>query len=74
MKILQGNGLEELTLVLFESLFEGLHILFYNILVRPFTGAQQSHQRAPKNVQMSLKDRSFVSKFKVSFVCIPEDV
>jgi hypothetical protein len=29
--ILQENGFEELTLVLFESLFQGLHILFYNI-------------------------------------------
>jgi hypothetical protein len=25
-----------------------------------------------KNVQMTLKDQSFVKKFKVSFVCIPE--
>jgi hypothetical protein len=27
-----------------------------------------------KNVQMTLKDQSFVNKFKVSFVCNPEDV
>jgi hypothetical protein len=27
-----------------------------------------------KNVQMTLKNLSFVNKFKVSFVCIPEDV
>jgi hypothetical protein len=27
-----------------------------------------------KNVQMTLKDQSFVNKFKVSFVCLPEDV
>jgi hypothetical protein len=28
---LQENGFKELTMVLFESLFQGLHILFYNI-------------------------------------------
>jgi hypothetical protein len=27
-----------------------------------------------KNVQMTVKDQSFVNKFKVLFVCIPEDV
>jgi hypothetical protein len=27
-----------------------------------------------KNVQMTLKDQRFVNKFKVSFVCILEDV
>ncbi len=26
-----------------------------------------------KNVQMTLKGQSFVNKFKVSFVCLPED-
>jgi hypothetical protein len=29
--ILQENGFEKLTLVLFESLFQGLHIPFHNI-------------------------------------------
>jgi hypothetical protein len=29
--ILQENGFKELTLILFESLIQGLHILFYNI-------------------------------------------
>ncbi len=29
---------------------------------------------SPKNAQMTLKDQSFVKKFKVLFVCIPEDV
>jgi hypothetical protein len=43
-------------------------------LVRPSTGAQQSQQRAPKNVQMTLKDQSFANKVEVSFVCNPEDV
>jgi hypothetical protein len=43
-------------------------------MVRPFTGAQQGHERAPKNVQMTLKDQSFVNKFEVSFVRIPEDL
>jgi hypothetical protein len=32
----------------------------------PSTGAQRSHERAPKKVQMTLKDQSFVNKFKVS--------
>jgi hypothetical protein len=59
---------------LFESLFLGLNILFCNIFGQPSTGAQQSHEQAPQNVQMTLKDQSFVSKFKVSFVCLPEDV
>ncbi len=27
-----------------------------------------------KDVKMTLKDQSFVTKLKVSFVCIPEDV
>jgi hypothetical protein len=27
-----------------------------------------------KNDQKTLKDQSFVKKFEVSFVCIPEDV
>jgi hypothetical protein len=30
--ILQENGFEEFTLVLFESLFQGRHIFFYNFL------------------------------------------
>jgi hypothetical protein len=27
-----------------------------------------------KNVQMTLKDQSFVNKFKLLFVCTPEDM
>ncbi len=30
--------------------------------------------KSQKNVQMTLKDQSFVNKFKVSFVCLPQDV
>jgi hypothetical protein len=71
---LQENGFLEFTLVLFESFFSGYTFYFTTFLVRPSIGAQQSHDRAPKNVQMTLKDQSFVKKFKVSFVCIPEDV
>jgi hypothetical protein len=33
-KILQENGFKELTLALFESLFQELHVLFYNIFGR----------------------------------------
>jgi hypothetical protein len=56
--------------------FRAIHITFCftTFLVRPSIGAQQSHERAPKNVQMTLKDQSFVNKLKVSFVCLPEDV
>ncbi len=38
------------------------------------SGAQRSHERAPQNVQMTLKDQSFVSKLKLLFVRLPEDV
>ncbi len=39
--ILQENGFEELTLVLFGSVFLGLHILFYNFFffVKTFSDA-----------------------------------
>ncbi len=52
---------------------KGYTFCFTTFLDSPSTGAQQSHERTPKNVQMSLKDQSFVDKFKVSFVCTPED-
>jgi iron only hydrogenase large subunit-like protein len=48
--------------------FKGYTFCFIAFLVRPSTGAQQSHERAPKNVKMTLKDQSFVNK--VSFVCV----
>jgi hypothetical protein len=32
------------------------------------------HKKKKKNVQLTLKDQSLVNKFKVSFVCLPEDV
>jgi hypothetical protein len=53
---------------------KGYTFSFTTFLVRPFTGAQQSHERAPKHVQMILKDQSFVNKFKVLFLCNPEDM
>jgi hypothetical protein len=67
-------GFEELKLVLFESLFLGLHILFYK---KTWSDHLLEHSEAmnepkKKNVQMTLKDHSFVNKFKVLFVCIPE--
>ncbi len=52
----------------------GYTSFFTTFLVRPSTGAQQSHERTLKNVQMTLKEQSFVNKVKVSFVCNPEDV
>ncbi len=57
-----------------KACFKGYTFCCATFLVRPSPGAQQSHERAPKNVQMTLKDQSFVKKFKVSFVCITEDV
>jgi hypothetical protein len=54
--------------------FKGYTFSFTTFLVRPSAEAQQSHERAPKTVQMTLKDQSFINKFKVSFVCIPEGV
>jgi hypothetical protein len=57
-----------------KACFKGYTLCFKTFLVRPSAGAQQSHEQAPKKVQMTLKDESFVNKFKVLFVCIPEDV
>jgi hypothetical protein len=53
--------------------FKSYTFCFTTFLGRPSTGAQQSHEGAPKTVQMTLKDQSFVNKFKVSFVCPSED-
>jgi hypothetical protein len=55
-----------------KACFNDYTYCFTTFLVRPSTGAQQSHERAPKNVQMTLKDQTFVNKFKVLFVCLPE--
>jgi hypothetical protein len=52
----------------------GYAFWFTAFLVRPSAGAQQSHEQAPKNVQMNLKDQSFVNKIKFSSMYIPEDV
>ncbi len=46
--------------------FKGSTFCFRGFLVRPSTGAQRSHERAPKKVQMTLKGQSVVKKFKVS--------
>ncbi len=57
-----------------KACFKGYTFCFTSFLVRPSTGAQRSHEQVSKNVQMTLKDQSYFNKFKVSFVCIPEDV
>jgi hypothetical protein len=44
----------------FKACFKGYTFCFTTFLVRPSTGAQQSHEQAPKTVQMNLKDQSFV--------------
>ncbi len=49
------NQFKGLTLVLLESLYK-YYMFCFTFLVRPSSGAQQSHERAPKeNVQMTLK-------------------
>ncbi len=62
--ILRKNGFKELTLSCLKAWFKGYTFCCARFLVRPSTEAQQSHERAPKNVQMT----------KVSFVCLTEDV
>jgi hypothetical protein len=57
-----------------KACFKGYTFCFTTFLGRPSTGAQGSHERAPENVQMTLKYHSFVNKFQVSFVCLPENV
>ncbi len=72
--ILPEIGFKELKLVYCgKACFQGYTFCFTTFLVRPSTGAQQSQERSPKNVQMTLKDPSYMSKFKVLFVCLPED-
>jgi hypothetical protein len=46
--VLQENGFKEIILVLFESLVPGHTFCCTTFLVRSSTGAQQSHERAPK--------------------------
>jgi hypothetical protein len=48
--------------------FKDYTFCFTKFFVRPSSGAQQSHERTPKSVQMTLKDQSFVNKFKFLFV------
>jgi hypothetical protein len=72
--ILQENGFKELTMSCLQAWFKGYTSCFTTFLVRPSTGAQQSHERAQIYVQKTSKDQSFVNKFKVLFVCLPEDV
>jgi hypothetical protein len=76
--ILQEKGFKEFTLVLFESFVQGLHILFYIFgqtiywsTAKPWTSPKKRSNDPDLGPP---KDESFVNKFKVSFVCIPEDV
>jgi hypothetical protein len=68
---MQENGFKELTLVLFESSFEGLHILFTTFLVRSSTGAQRSHERTPQKKRSNDLERSKFRQQVQSFVCVP---
>jgi hypothetical protein len=74
--ILQENGFIKSSnkSCLIESLFFGLHILFHTILGQTIYWSTAKPRTSPKNVQMTLNDQSFVSKFKVSFVVLPEDM
>ncbi len=54
--------------------FKGYTFCFTICLVRPSTENSKAMNEPQKNVQMTLKDQSFVNKFEVLFVCLPEDV
>ncbi len=71
------NGFKELTLVLFGSLFYGIHIVFYSIFGQTINWSTAKPQTSPKRKKKTFKwpwKISFVNKFTGSFVCLPEDV
>ncbi len=59
-----------------KACFNGYTFCFTTFLVRPYLLEHSKTMNEPQknNVQMTLKDLSFVNKLKVSFVRIPEDV
>jgi hypothetical protein len=56
----EKKGLKSLHWFCLKACFKGYTFCFTTFLVSPSTGAQQSHEQTLKNVQMTLKDQSFV--------------
>jgi hypothetical protein len=73
---LQENGFKELTLVLLAGklVSRATRSALQPIWSEHLLEQSKAMNEPQKNVQMTLKDQSFVNKFKVSFVCVPEDV
>jgi hypothetical protein len=68
--ISQENKLEQLTLVLFESLVYGLHILFYNIFGQTIYWSTTKPWTIPKKCSNDLERSKFRQQVQ-SFVCVP---
>ncbi len=49
---------------------KGYTVCFTTFLVRPSTGAMQSHERAPKNRSNDLEKSKFRQQVQ-TFVCVP---
>jgi hypothetical protein len=57
---LDGNVLWQFCVCAYKTGFACLGKSLTTFLVRPSTGAQQGHEQAPRNIQMTLKDQSFI--------------
>ncbi len=68
--ILQEPGFEELTLVLFESLFKGLHILFYYIFGQTIYWSTAKPWTSPRERSNDFERLKFRQQVQ-SFVCVP---
>jgi hypothetical protein len=67
---LARKRIEELTLVWFESLFQGLHILLYNIFGQTIYWSTAKPQTSPKKHSNDLERSKFRQQLQ-SFVCVP---
>ncbi len=68
--ILQENGFKELTLVLLESLFQGLHILFHNIFGQTIYWGTAKTWTSPKKKRSNDLEKSKFRQQVQSFVCV----
>ncbi len=68
--ILQENGSKELTFILSESLFQGLHILCYNIFGQTIHWSTAKPWTSPKKLSNDLERSKFRQQVQ-SFVCVP---
>ncbi len=57
-----------------KACFKTTHSVLQDFWLDPLLEHSKAMNEPQKNVQMTLKGESFVNKFKVSFVCLPEDV